>query len=408
VARTLKNWIVGYTEYTEQSESPDSFHFWTAVFTIAGALRRQVWIEQRYFQWTPNFYIVLVGPPGIAAKSTSVRIGVKLLEQIPGVNLGPQSITWQSLTKSLSESVELIKMPDEKFHPMSCISIPVGELGTFLQPDDRVLVDVLVSLWDGQQETWGRSTKTQGSDKIENPWINVIGATTPSWLRDNFPETMITGGLTSRVIFVFGDEKRHFVPYPADVINEAEHLAHSKILVHDLIQISQMRGEMYLTPEAKEWGKAWYKQHWTMRPTQMASERFSGYIARKQTHIHKLAMVLSASENNDLSITLENLTDAENMVTQLEAEMFKVFDTIGNVPATRHLKEITNYLQNFGKLEKKTLWRYCCLSMSLDDFYKAIDACIAAHWLQQTQFGSEIYYTPTKELYERDKKEEET
>lgn len=406
MARILNNWIVGYTEYTEKSESPDAFHFWTAVFTIAGALRRQVWIEQRYFQWTPNFYIVLVGPPGIATKSTSVRIGVKLLEQVPGVNLGPQSITWQSLTKSLSESVELIKMPDEKYHPMSCISIPVGELGTFLQPDDRVLVDVLVSLWDGQQEIWGRSTKTQGTDKIENPWINVIGATTPSWLRDNFSETMITGGLTSRVIFVFGDVKRHLVAYPADVVDEKEHAEHSKILVHDLVEISQMRGEMYLTSEAKEWGEIWYKKHWTRRPEELVSDRFSGYIARKQTHLHKLAMVLSASENNDLSITLEHLVDAEMMVTQLENEMHKVFDTIGNVPATRHVQEITNYLQNFGRLEKKALWRNCCLTMSLDDFYKAIEACIAAGWLQQTQQSNEIFYTPTKALYERDKKKE--
>ena len=244
MARKLKNWIVGYTEYTEQSESPNSFHFWTAVFTVAGALRRQVWIEERYFQWTPNFYIVLVGPPGVAAKSTSIRIGVKLLEQIPGVNLGPQSMTWQALTKSLSESVEAVPMPDGKFHSMSCISIPVGELGTFLQPDDRNLVDVLVALWDGQLETWGKDTKTQGSERIVNPWINIMGATTPSWLRDNFPEIMITGGLTSRIIFVFGDKKRHLVPYPSDVINAEEHAAHSEVLVYDLEQISQMRGEM--------------------------------------------------------------------------------------------------------------------------------------------------------------------
>ncbi|KKK66944.1 hypothetical protein LCGC14_2958990, partial [marine sediment metagenome] len=82
--RNYDNWLSGYAEYTKHSESPDLFHFWTGVFTIAGALRRQVWIDQRYFQWTPNFYIVLVGPAGIAAKSTSLRLGTSLLRRVEG------------------------------------------------------------------------------------------------------------------------------------------------------------------------------------------------------------------------------------------------------------------------------------------------------------------------------------
>ena len=58
-------------EYTAPLESPDRMHFWTGVSTIAGALRRKVWIDQRYFQWTPNFYIVLAAPAGIIAKSST-------------------------------------------------------------------------------------------------------------------------------------------------------------------------------------------------------------------------------------------------------------------------------------------------------------------------------------------------
>ena len=98
--------------YTRASESPDAFHFWTAVGTVAGALRRRVWIDMRHFQWTPNFYIILVGPPGIAAKSTSIRIGTDLLQSVDGVKFGPQSMTWQSLTKSLEESIEYVRYID--------------------------------------------------------------------------------------------------------------------------------------------------------------------------------------------------------------------------------------------------------------------------------------------------------
>ncbi len=66
MARFHSNWLEGYYHYTKHSEAPDLFHFWTGVSVVAGALRRQVWIDQRYFQWTPNFYIVLVGPAGVS------------------------------------------------------------------------------------------------------------------------------------------------------------------------------------------------------------------------------------------------------------------------------------------------------------------------------------------------------
>jgi len=252
-ARNFSNWLRAYVAFTADSESPDDFHFWTGVATVAGALRRRVWIDMRKFQWTPNFYIILVGPPGVAAKSTSIQSGVRLLKQVPGIHFGPQSITWQKLADSLAASVEHMKLilPDgtETFHPMSCLTIPVSELGTFLKIDDTALVDVLVDLWDGQQVDWGHATKTSGSTDIQNPWLNIIGCTTPSWLKANFPEHLIGGGLTSRIIFVFGEKKRKLVAYPDEVMLAADYFEMQNKLVMDLIRISSMQGEMTITPD---------------------------------------------------------------------------------------------------------------------------------------------------------------
>jgi len=196
----------GYAEYTKHSESPDLFHFWTGVFTIAGALRRQVWIDQRYFHWTPNFYIVLVGPAGVAAKSTSLRLGTNLLRFVDGIKFGPKSMTWQALTHALEEAFGLVPFPNGDLYPMSCITCSITELGTFLRPEDKVMMDVLVDLWDGQLEPWDRRTVyKEGQVLIENPWINIMGCTTPAWLRDNMPEAMIGGGLIRRIVFVYGE-----------------------------------------------------------------------------------------------------------------------------------------------------------------------------------------------------------
>lgn len=379
--RHFKNWLRAYAEYTQYSESPASFHFWTGVSTIAGALRRQVWIEQRIFQWVPNFYIVIVGPAGVAAKSTCVRLGMDLLREVPGVKFGPQSITWQALVQSLADSrVEVpFPGPDDTFltgeyQPMCCITCPVGELGTFLKPEDQTLVDVMISLWDGQKETWDHITKTSGESQVVNPWINVIGCVTPTWLRQNFPENLVGGGLTSRVLFVYGDKKRHYVPYPSQMITSLDHADQRQRLVDDLIEIGELKGEYELTRDAVVWGSAWYQNLWERCPAHLEGERFAGYRARKQTHIHKVAMVLAAAQREELVIEESDLAAADSLVSSLEQDMMTVFQSIGVEQSNIQNNEVLGYIRAHQQISWRDLWRQCMPVMSARDFSIAIQS----------------------------------
>lgn len=399
-SRLFSNWLTAYRDYTRFSESPDIFHFWTGVSVIAGALRRRVWIDQRYFQWTPNFYIVFVGPPGIVSKSTSVGTGMHLLRRIPGVHFGPQSITWQALTQSLQEAQELMPLTDDPggdMFPMACLTVPVSELGTFLKPDDGEMIDVLVDLWDGQVGPWKRKTKTQGADTIENPWLNIIGCTTPAWLRGNFPDYMIGGGLTSRIVFVYGDTKRQLVAYPADVIESAEFTARADELVSDLLRIADLKGEYRITDEAKHWGANWYEMLWAKRPLHLASDRYSGYIARKQTHIHKLAIVLAAAQRDKLEIIADDLIVADRIVSSLENDMAKVFESIGMVDASRHAADLIATVRAYGKIEKRTLWRQFMTRLGLKDFEDALQSGVNAGYLRIATEGVTIVVYPVSE-----------
>jgi hypothetical protein len=383
MTREYKNWLEGYYQYTRHSESPDLFHFWTGVSTIAGALRRQVWIDERFFQWTPNFYIIMVGPAGIVAKSTSSRIGMKLLEKVDGVIFGPKSMTWQGLTLALEEAQTMIPIGNGgDMLNMAAITCSVSELGTFLRPSDRELVDVIVDLWDGQLETWKRKLKGPGDTNIENPWINVIACTTPSWLQDNYPEALIGGGLTSRIVFVYGDTKRHLVPYPSDAVAADTFSDEGEKLIHDLRLIAEMKGEYKLDNKGKAWGIDWYKNHWQSRPEHMASERYSGYIARKQSHIHKLAIVVAASQRKELIITEADLIIADNMTSGLEKSMGKVFKSLGVGDEGRRVNEIMAYIRAYTTISQIALWRYMLPIMSEREFGEATSAAIKAGFIK--------------------------
>lgn len=381
MSRHFDNWLRSYIAYTSDSEAPDDFHFWSGVWAVAGALRRRVYINMRKFQWTPNFYIVLVAPPGIATKSTAARAAWRLLEKVPNVHFGPPSMTWQALTDSLASAIEHLETIDRAgevlFVPMSCLNILVSELGTFLKPQDSALMDVLTDLWDGQVSQWGHKTKTTGQIDIKNPWLNVIGCTTPSWLRTNFPEHLIGGGLTSRVVFVYGNAKRKLVPFPDADIPEPVYYDLEKKLIEDLIEISTLQGEYHLTSEARQWGAAWYEKHWqTDRPVHMASDRYEGYLARKQTHMMKLAIILAAAQSNTLEITRENLEHAEQILTASEPHMMKVFESIGMVDEARHVAEICAYVRNHKILTSDELWSLVGSVMSQKEFNEAVHAAI--------------------------------
>lgn len=369
-------------EYTRDSESPTPFHFWTGVSTLAGALRRRVWIDMKKFQWTPNFYIVLVGPPGVAAKSTSMSMGMSLLGKVPDIKFGPESMTWQALAVALSEAIEYVEYLDPSGIKarigMSCLTVSVSELGTFLRVDDDQLMSFLIRMWEGQIDKFRHETKSSGKIEVDNPWLNVIGATTPSWLKANFPESMIGGGLTSRIVFVYGEQKRQLIPYPDEVIPDAEYRELHRKLLEDLTAISKLSGPYILSPFARQWGRAWYADHNNpdLRPTHLASDRYGGYLARKQTHLHKFAIILAAAKRDTLVIEEDDLKEANDIITDIESDMIRVFESIGLVQERTHVTEIISICRFNGWMTSGALWAKAMNNMSLKDFHEAVRAAI--------------------------------
>jgi hypothetical protein len=330
MTRLFPDWIEAFEAYTQFGEAPNKFYRWCAVSALAGALRRKVWLDQVYFRWYANEYIILVAPPGIVSKSTTVEIAMSLLRRVDGIKFGPDVITWQALVKSFAGAGEKFALPDGTELDMSPLTIASSEFGNLMAPGDREMVDLLVSLWDGREGAFRKETKGSGNDEVINPWINMIACTTPAWISGNFPEYMIGGGFMSRCIFVYAEEKRNYVAYPGMAVAGVDIAKMEADLIQDLMEIGALSGEFGMTQEAVEWGTDWYKRHFQTKGNGLLDDsRFGGYVARKQTHIHKLAMILSASRSEDLVITAGDLQRAERELTDLETDLPKVFDRVG-------------------------------------------------------------------------------
>lgn len=393
--RNFPDWLTAFMEWSSYGEAPFKMLFWTGVSTVAGALRRRVWIDQKFFQWVPNFYVVLVAPPGIVSKSTTANIGMNLLREVPGIKFGPDVVTWQALIQTLAASGEGVVDPFDPMtiYPMSAITVSCDEFGTFLNPDNSEMIDVLVALWDGKRGVFQKVTKTAGSDRIENPWINVIGCTTPDWIAGRFPQYLIGGGFTSRCVFLYADKKRQTVAYVDESVPEGFSETRQR-LIEDLEQISLLFGEFKIDAEAREWGREWYAKHWNGSATIQDSEQYAGYLARKQTHIHKLGMVLAAARGNDLLITSDVLQAAEQFVTAVEQDMPKVFSRMGQNELTRGAATIVSVVEVTKKITKADLFKHLFRTMSYRDFDSALTSAQQAHLVEIRQEGNEIVIRP--------------
>lgn len=384
---------MGYVEYTKHMEAPDLFHMWTAIGTVAGALRGKVWIDMGYFQWKPNFFIILVAPPGIVSKSTTLGVGMSLLRELESIHFGPDSVTWQALTESFIEAQEIVK----DVGPMSALTIAASELGTFLDPRNREMIDVLCDLWDGRNVPWRRRTKAEGLSEIKNPWLNFLGCTTPGWLEENFPEYAIKGGFTSRTVFVYADTKRDLIAYPSIRLNEfkQEFATLRRHLVNDLRKIATITGEYCLTKGAFAWGEKWYQRHWDKDAHEhLDRETYGGYLARKQTHMHKVAMILAASVSDEMIIHEGHLEQADYLVTQLEDQMINVFrhitdnrDAMLSMQMFKMIKHTNN-----ETITKRDLWKMMIYRCSYEEYERAAKGLISAELIIEFTAGTTILF----------------
>lgn len=336
-------------------------HFFAGVSAIAGALQRRVWFPQPNYRWYVNHFIILVAPPGVVSKSTTANIAMNLLRRVPGVRFGPDVVTWQALVSAFAAASEQFPIPLEDgtqdFHAQCALTIASSELGNLLDPQDKQMMDLLTNLWDCNQGAFEKHTKGSGKDVIENPWINIIGCTTPAWIAGNFPDYVIGGGFASRTLFIYAEKKEKLIAYPSRLAPE-KFSEVGDLLVQDLEAISRMAGPFHLSRAAEEWGTEWYKRHHEHPPALQKDDRFGPYMSRRQAHMHKLAMVLSAARGESMTIEAEDLATADTMLKSIEEDMPKVFEKMGQTQKGLQANRFISFVRQSGRVTQAEAYKY--------------------------------------------------
>lgn len=365
-SRYLNNWLAAYLKYTDGTEPPTSYHTWTAIAMIAGALQRKVYLPWGHEKIYPNMFLVLVGPSGKCRKGTAMNIGKEIVKDV-NIPLVSESIIREALIKRMGDSVNNFTDPDDgdiKFHcSLMCMS---DELSVFLgQHDVKFLADL--TDWYDSRDEWKYETKNSGSDRIQGVCFTLLGATAPDWLCSILPDEAIGGGFTSRIIFIVEEDKRKIVSKP---VYTDEHKKLKEALVKDLEKIHTMCGAFQFHPKAETLYVKWYEQEEKKARAgnpAIPDPRFAGYCDRRATHIRKLSMIVSAAKNDERIITEEDFEDARKLLEAAEIRMHKTFSGIGSASYSAVIEKILDYIIIRNKVKRSEL---------LKQFYKDVDSAM--------------------------------
>ena len=383
--RNHASWIAAYMDYVQGTEAPELFHLWTGVSTLCGALNRSVCLHIGPMRIYPSCYIVLVAPPGVATKSSTAKIGNDLLMRAGAIAQGSTTMTYQRLVEEMAEATKVVQI--EEGGPQVAVSplnIFASELGVFLKTDDDDMIDFLTQMWDGE-DSYSYATKGGGKTKVPRPYLNLMAGTTGKWLSKQ-NKYIEGGGLFSRIIFLYAEEKARLIALPSG--GRDPHM--QKLLVEDLIRISKMRGNFVLEPEVESWITIWYEELWKNPPKMIAGSEFEGYRARRQTHLLKVAMVVCAARTDDMRISLSDIQTASNMLIMSEASLQEVYSLLSPNTAVAATKKVEATLRRKAKwISERVLFAELRTELSHGDFDQAMKALEFARKVQAKQSGGE-------------------
>ena len=341
MARECENWLQTFQQWTmPRSEAPESFIFWTGLYTLAATVRRHIKVPKGLLgSWdaVPNLYILFIAPPGRARKSTTINYTESLLDHVPNITKSPELITKESLLNAI------VKSPD------NAIAITAPEFGEFIAKSGPDMYGFLTNMYDGKKNI-SASTLSRGLEYAERPCINLLGATTPIGVADNMPESVIGGGFASRVIFIYADEVRRRKLYYDDV----DHAALEKLrikLVNDLVHIAGIEGEFEISPEASKFMTQWYEENAEVR----SDDQLQGYYERRPAHIHKIAMLFHVAYSDELVLMKHDFEAAIDILKGVEMTLAQTFQAVGKNQYTVDMNRIRTYVQEKGEVSQREL-----------------------------------------------------
>lgn len=337
----------------EQQEAPANTHRWTAISIIGTLLGRQVYLPFGHGRLHANQYIQIIGLPA-SKKSTAIKIGKKLLKQYGYTNFAPEKTSLEKFLMDLhsytwgdedSDSKASTDLEDNLFGcgdprqraaemPIAECFIASDEFVDFIGRNNIDFISQLGSFWD-YSGVFDRKLKHSTAVYINEPTISIIAGNTPVGFNAAFPPDIQGQGFFSRLLLIHAEASNRKITFPA-----APDMQATSLVLEFMSEIAKCcTGEVRMTSAVRDFVSELYFE-W--KP--LEDHRFDHYAGRRDIHLLKLAMVISAMRLSTV-IDEEDIVLANTILTFAEYSMPKAMGEFGkgrNSAVAHKILEIIN------------------------------------------------------------------
>lgn len=377
-----------YFKYVGQSEAPAIYHRWCALSTLSSTIGREVFLPFGHKPMYPNQYILLMGAPG-ARKSSAIGISRELLSKAGYKTFAKDR---SSKERFFSDMVKKLDIDEEDFDLEALVldapsemTISNGEFLDFIGQGDMAFLTALTNLWDNLNIY--EHPKMHGKDVvIYKPTLNILGGATVKGLGMAIPCEALGTGILSRLLMIHSEPTGKKIAFPDSIAADA-----SDQIVETLMRIRKdIRGELDRTKEASTLLEKMYVNSPGLEDT-----RFADYTGRRFTHLLKLTMLITISDNRT-TISSEDALKANTILHAAEIRMPKALGEFGKSKFSDVTNAIMDSLNQTHKpLTHAELWKIISKDISdIRDLGIIMKNLLSSEKVQVMTIGGKQGYMP--------------
>ncbi len=316
--------------YGSGHECPEPFMTWSGLSLLSAVAGRKIWtMHGDYFPVYTNLYVCMVGSPA-SGKSTALdQAETIFIKNFPLYLISESIQSREDILKKMTNDECLMTktMADGTildWRPFYCL---VDEMENFVSVGDKQgknnMVAMLVGIYSRSSFGTGFKNDKNLNQRIQNPFLSLLGCTVPEWMMSNLRMSIFTGGLGRRLIIVHCEKKKQI----EEPKRPTGHMECMLRMVEHLKRVENHIGELKKTPAAQKYWKEWYHD-----PKRKNKEDPILIQFHENGHIPglKVATLLALSENPEAKFIEDiHLQGANHLIQSLDGDIVRLTSGIG-------------------------------------------------------------------------------
>jgi hypothetical protein len=310
-------WIDRYADLmTQMTGAPREFNRLAGLAIVATAIQRRARLRMSFGDIYPNVYAAVIAPSSVYHKSSALAKPRAMLQRAMLDNLLlSELMTSEGLLKQLQGQPAGLVLRDE-----------IGTL--FASHNTKYLANLkpdLTALFD----CYPYSRRLSNDDvKVPSPYLNILGATTPSRFFEGVSFIDWQDGFLARWLFVMPEKEPDFDAMTGLFTNE--HDAQVGALATTLMNIDRQRETDFelVSPAFTLWD-AWQRQA-AKDAYYYGDDVTAAIVTRYAAYALKFAMILAAVNDSWGTITPETMQTAIDLADSFKATVYKLLSMKSN------------------------------------------------------------------------------